>query len=62
MKIHLHHSHVTGKILGYAQDFCNTKVIEKCEPDIPVTSITYLVLICIILLRVTLLLLGVQKN
>ena len=36
MKIHLHHSHVTGKILGYAQDFCNTKVIEKCEPDIPV--------------------------
>ena len=25
-KIHLHHSHVTGKILGYAQDFCNEKV------------------------------------
>ena len=29
IKIHLHHSHVTGKILGYAHDFCNTKVTEK---------------------------------
>ena len=26
MKIYLHHSHITGKILGYAHDFCNTKV------------------------------------
>ena len=26
MKIHLHHSHITGKILVYAHDFCNTKV------------------------------------
>ena len=23
VKIHLHHSHVTGKILGYTHDFCN---------------------------------------
>ena len=29
MKIHLHHSHVTGKILGYNHDFCNQKVREN---------------------------------
>ena len=29
VKLHLHHSHVTGKILGYAHDFCNMKVREK---------------------------------
>ena len=29
VKIHLHHSHVTGKILGYAHDFCNEKVREN---------------------------------
>ena len=29
MKIHLHHSHVTGKILGYAHEFCNEKVREN---------------------------------
>ena len=23
VKIHLHHSHVTGKIIGSANDFCN---------------------------------------
>ena len=27
--IHLHHSHVTGKILGYAHDFCNEKFREN---------------------------------
>ena len=26
-KVHLHHSHITGKIIGYSHDFCNTKVI-----------------------------------
>ena len=36
MKINLHHSHITGKILGYAQDFCNTKITEKSAADIPV--------------------------
>ena len=30
-KNHLHHSHVTGNIFGYAHDFCNTTVIEKNE-------------------------------
>ena len=29
VKIHLHHSHVTGKILGYTYDFCNEKVREN---------------------------------
>ena len=28
-KIHLHHSHTTGKIFGYARDFCNAKVREN---------------------------------
>ena len=35
MKIHLHHSHVTGKIIGYAHDFCNTCLIENQKPEIP---------------------------
>ena len=28
-KIHLHHSHVTGKILSYSHDFCNWRVREN---------------------------------
>ena len=31
VKIHLHHSHITGKIIGYAHDFCNVKVRENIE-------------------------------
>ena len=38
MKIHLHHSHITGKILGYAYDICNTKVTEKSAPNILVIA------------------------
>ena len=38
MKIHLHHSHITGKSIGYAYEFCNTKVTEKSSPDIPVIA------------------------
>ena len=34
-KVHLHHSHVTGEILGYAHDFCNTILIEKTRAEIP---------------------------
>ena len=26
VKVHLHHSHVTGEVIGYAHDFCNLKV------------------------------------
>ena len=35
VKFHLHHSHITEKIYGYAHDFCNTAVIEKTTPNIP---------------------------
>ena len=28
-KVHIHHSHVTGKIIGYAHDFCNWRVREN---------------------------------
>ena len=35
MKIHIHHSHVTGNIIGYAHDFCNTRLVEKEKPEIP---------------------------
>ena len=29
VKAHLHHSHITGNIIGYAHTFCNAKVCEK---------------------------------
>ena len=29
VKMHLHHSHVTGEILGYVHDFCNWRVREN---------------------------------
>ena len=29
VKIHLHHSHITGKIQGYVHDFCNWTVREN---------------------------------
>ena len=34
-KAHLHHSHITGEIIGYTHDFCNTRVTEKSNSDIP---------------------------
>ena len=37
-KIHLHHSHVTGQIHGHAHDFCNTILIEKTRPEIPLIA------------------------
>ena len=38
MKVHLHHSHITGKIIGYSHNFCNTSVVDKTSPDIPVIA------------------------
>ena len=38
MKVHLYHSYITGKIIGYSHDFCNTRVVEKTSPDIPVIA------------------------
>ena len=29
VRAHLHHSHITGKILGYAYEFCNWNVREN---------------------------------
>ena len=29
VKVHLHHSHITGKILGYTHDFCYWNVHEN---------------------------------
>ena len=29
VKAHLHHSHLTGNIIGYVHDFCNAKVLEN---------------------------------
>ena len=34
-KCHLRHSHVTGDIIGYPHDFCNTKYFEKAKSEIP---------------------------
>ena len=45
VKIHLHHSHVTGKIVGSANDFCNMKVREN-QINSPALCIISLDLIC----------------
>ena len=37
MKVHLHHSHITGKIIGYAHDFCNARVKEN-NIEIPIIA------------------------
>ena len=34
-KVRLHHSHITGEIIGYSHDFSNTTVIEKSNAEIP---------------------------
>ena len=34
-KLHLHNSHITRKIFGYAHDFCNIAYIERLTPEIP---------------------------
>ena len=34
-KFHLHHSHITGRIYGYAHDFCNTTQMERSTAEIP---------------------------
>ena len=37
MKVHLHHSQIAGKIIGYAHDFCNARVREN-NMEIPVVA------------------------
>ena len=41
-KVHLHHSHITGNIIGYAYNLCNMAFVEKCSPEIPLWPITFL--------------------
>ena len=33
-QINFLHSHITGKIFGYAHDFCNATLVEKATPEI----------------------------
>ena len=42
-KVHLHHSHMTGIILGYSHDFFNTSVIEKTRSEIPFVAHNFFV-------------------
>ena len=35
MKVNIHNSHITGKIIGYTHDFCNLKVQELEKSEIP---------------------------
>ena len=37
MKVHLHHSHITAKIIGYAHDFCDARIKEN-NMEIPVIA------------------------
>ena len=48
-KFHLHHSHITGKIFGYAHYFSNTAQIERSTAKIPFVEDIFLVLIYFIL-------------
>ena len=34
-KVHLHHSHITRNIIGYAHDFCSMAFVEKYTSEIP---------------------------
>ena len=34
----MHHSHITGEILGYSHDFCNATVIERTRSEIPLVA------------------------
>lgn len=36
-KTHIHHSHITGKVIGYAHSYCNFKVREN-KPKITVVA------------------------
>ena len=40
-KTHLHHSHITGEIIGHSHDFCNWKVRENAF-EIPLTGHNFL--------------------
>ena len=61
-KVHLHHSHITGKILGYSHDFCNTSVIEKTRSEIPFVAHNFFGFDIFYYLKTYIDRLGVPKN
>ena len=50
LKINLHHSHITGKIIGYLHDFCNLQVREN-KDGIPCIAHNFLNFNMIFLLK-----------
>ena len=34
-EIHIHHSHITGDIIGYSHSYCNLKVREARKKSVP---------------------------
>ena len=44
-KIHLHHSHVTGEVKGYAHDFCNW-IVRENKDVVPCIAHNFLNLTC----------------
>ena len=60
-KFHLHNSHITGKIFGYAHDFCNTAYIERSTPEIPFVAPNFFGFDLFFTWKPILHLLGVQK-
>ena len=51
VKMHLHHSYVTGEILGYVHDFCNLRVRE-CKTEFVVFAHSFFGFDMYFLLRV----------
>ena len=61
MKAHLHHSYITGNIIGYAHDFCNARVKEN-NIKIPSIAHNQFSFDLYYFIKGYLLQLGVQKN
>ena len=60
-KFHLHHSHITGKIFGYAHFFCNSTYIEKSTPEIPFVAHNFFRFDLFYFMKAYMRHLGVQK-
>ena len=41
-EFYFHHSHITGRIYGYAHDFCNTTQLERSIAEIPFIALNFL--------------------
>ena len=40
-EFYFHHSHITGRIYGYAHDFCNTTQLERSIAEIPFIALNF---------------------